>query len=51
MFYGFPESGQTLVADFMETAEIAFGQISLPGRESCFRATSSPHDSVYHERE
>ena len=33
LFSGSPESGHTLVVDFLECTEIAFSRICLPGRE------------------
>ena len=33
MLSGSPESGHTLVVDFLECTEIAFGRICLPRRE------------------
>ena len=33
LFSGSPENGHALVADVLECTEIAFGRISLPGRE------------------
>ena len=52
-FSGSPESGHTLVTDFLECTEIAFSWICLPGREGrfFFRKTASQQDSVYHGRE
>ena len=33
LFYDYPESGHTLVMDFLECTEIAIGQICFPERE------------------